>query len=856
MPHRTSRALLLPIASILLAASAARAQGIAAADDETPRAWLVELASPPTIEGTSIATTQSEKQAFRASASRAGIAFKERFAYDTLFNGVSVAVARADVMALSRVPGVKAVWPVWTYPIPETTELLDPALLTALGMTGADVAQSTLGLTGAGVKVAIMDTGVDYGHPDLGGCFGAGCRVALGTDLVGDAYDARAPDPVVAPDPDPMDCEGHGTHVAGIVGARAASPTGVTGVAPGVTFGAYRVFGCTGSTSDEIMIRAMELAFADGMQVLNMSIGSAFTWPQSPTGVAASRLVNHGMVVVASFGNSGANGLYSGGAPALGENVIAVASFENVMMNLGAFSISPDGRLVGYLQGSAGTGGGAPPGPPLSGSAPMSRTSTSPTVANDACNALTAHSLDGTVALVRRGTCTFSVKVRNAQEAGAIGVVLYNNTTGRLSPGVSDATFTPAIPVVFVSQADGLEIDSRLAAGPVTMTWTPQVVSIANDLANQISPFSSWGLSPDLALKPDLGAPGGFVRSTYPVALGTYANLSGTSMASPHVAGAAALFLEAHPDVKARDVLTPLQNTAVPHDYGTTHLVDATHRQGAGMLQIDRAVLATTSVTPGHLSLGESEAGPATRTLTIGNRGASDVTFTVSHLPAISSGANTFAIALSDAPADVAFSATSVTVPANGTATVTATITPGARVAGGGIYGGYVVLTPSDGGQALNVPFAGYKGNYQAVQVLVPTAAKFPLIARQTGPSSFSPVPAGTTFDLSAGDYPNVLLHLHHQSRILRMEVIEAATGRAWHRIDDEAYVPRNASATGFFAVPFNGVSFVGAGSGTRAVQVPNGTYVVKISVLKALGDADNPADWEYATTGSFTITR
>ncbi len=153
-------------------------------------------------------------------------------------------------------------------------------------MTGADYAQNTLGFTGKGVKVAVMDTGIDYHHPDLGGCFGAGCRVAFGYDLVGDAFnaDSSSPtfNPVPTPDNDPDDCAGHGTHVAGIVGANGV----VKGVAPDVTFGAYRVFGCNGSTTADVMIAAMELALADGMQVLNMSIGASFQWPQYPTAVS------------------------------------------------------------------------------------------------------------------------------------------------------------------------------------------------------------------------------------------------------------------------------------------------------------------------------------------------------------------------------------------------------------------------------------------------------------------------------------------------------------------------------------------------------------------------------------------
>src|SRR5206468_6481674 len=122
---------------------------------------------------------------------------------------------------------------------------------------------------------------------------------------------------------------------------------------------------------------------------------------------------------------------------------------------------------------------------------------------------------------------------------------------------------TPRVPSVGLSGGDGAALNALLAAGTVSLTWTTDLVNIANP-GNIISSFSSYGLAPDLTLKPDIGAPGGFIRSTWPLALGGYANLSGTSMASPHVAGAAALYLQAHPKTNAEDMRDLLQNSAVP----------------------------------------------------------------------------------------------------------------------------------------------------------------------------------------------------------------------------------------------------------------------------------------------------
>ena len=141
----------------------------AEATEDGINAWFVELNSPPTAEGGSPATLAQEKKAFRDAARKAGVQLKERFSYDKLFNGLSVQVSEASLSRLSRLPGVKNIYPVVEIERPQTEERPGDVadLATSLAMVQADIAQNELGLTGQGVRVAIMDTGIDFDHPDL-----------------------------------------------------------------------------------------------------------------------------------------------------------------------------------------------------------------------------------------------------------------------------------------------------------------------------------------------------------------------------------------------------------------------------------------------------------------------------------------------------------------------------------------------------------------------------------------------------------------------------------------------------------------------------------------------------------------
>src|SRR3954470_20760021 len=211
--------------------------------NETPSTWFVELSSPPATKGTSKAKLKAERDAFKSSAAAEGIKLTERFAFDSLWNGVSVSVAPSQVATIQSLPGVNAVYPVHTISLPDIRSEggggSNIELKNAVGLTGADQAQNELGLDGRGETIAIIDSGVDYTLPELGGCFGPTCKVRGGFDLVGDDYNVTAGpafDATPHPDADPAPCDpnfadrqevlgagtsdaGHGTHVAGIAAA-------------------------------------------------------------------------------------------------------------------------------------------------------------------------------------------------------------------------------------------------------------------------------------------------------------------------------------------------------------------------------------------------------------------------------------------------------------------------------------------------------------------------------------------------------------------------------------------------------------------------------------------------------------
>ena len=213
---------------------------------------------------------------------------------------------------------------------------------------------------------------------------------------------------------------------------------------------------------------------------------------------------------------------------------------------------------------------------------------------------------------------------------------------GALAPTVAG---TPAItiPVVAITATQGATLDGLIAGGPTTLTWDDDYVAFPYGTGGLISGFSSFGMAPDLSFKPNIGAPGGGIYSSYPLEQGGAATLSGTSMSSPHVAGGVALVLQARHQRAddadaARELRGPGQLVGQP---GSRIDPDHAFRQGAGMLDIIGTIQSKTVVDPEHIGVGESAAGPKSTRITVKNEGATAVTYDLGHVAGLATGPNT-----------------------------------------------------------------------------------------------------------------------------------------------------------------------------------------------------------------------
>jgi minor extracellular serine protease Vpr len=413
-------------------------------------------------------------------------------------------------------------------------------------------------LTGKGVTVAVIDTGVDYTHPDLRRNF------AGGRDLVDN-------------DADPMETKTigratvHGTHVAGIIAANGK----LKGVAPEAKILAYRALGPGGGGTTENVLAAIEQAIKDKVDIMNLSLGNDINGPDLPISLALNRAVDKGIVAIAASGNSGPN-VWTVGSPGTASKAISVgASTPTIDV---PYLLIEGMRNKLRIQ-------------PLEGSANWGLDRSYPIVDGGLGTAAELKDVMGKVVLIKRGKITFTEKAKNAREAGAKAVIIYNNLSGGF---MGNLEVPMDLPVGSITKKDGELLKSK------TNSLARVEVTQEKDL---LADFSSRGPVTDTwEVKPDIVAPGVAINSTIP---GGYLSLQGTSMAAPHVAGACALIKQAHPEWTPDQIKAALMNTAKPLEKNGKPY--RTYEQGAGRIQVNEAVKATSLVSPSSLRFGKFE---------------------------------------------------------------------------------------------------------------------------------------------------------------------------------------------------------------------------------------------------------
>ena len=556
--------------------------------------------------------------------------------YTLLLNGMAVELPAKQLGAAVKLPFARTVYPSLRYTL---------AMNRSPGLIRAGELAAAGGGAGEGMKIAIVDDGVDpnnaffspagFEYPQgfpKGGTKWTTPKVIVARAFVGTGADERSR---LALDPR---ASFHGTHVAGIAagnagtnapaGADHPATAGLAGVAPRAQIGNYRVFnvptgvGHVGNTPE--IVAAFEAAVTDGMDVINFSGGGPQTDPLSDALVEAVRNVAAaGVVPVISAGNDRDEyGLGSAGSPGSAPEAISVAALSN------SHVYAPSLRVVGADAPAAltrvpfvGAGGSRAPAAWGNGDqvlvdvgsivgvdgAPVSRKLCGPPGnVEGGRSPLPAGSLGGAIALVSRGDCTFALKATRAKEAGAIGIVYVDNRSG-------EANGIPVqldVPGGMISDLDGEQLRSYLAGkggrAPIRVGREPE--ELFTGRSGIVTSFSSGGLTAfGHQLKPDLGAPGGQILSaTLAIAGGPFAVFDGTSMAAPHVAGAAALLLQRHPGWSPHQVKSALVSTAGSAWADTSRSVEApVLTAGSGLTDVVAANDPKLFTDPVSLSFGD-----------------------------------------------------------------------------------------------------------------------------------------------------------------------------------------------------------------------------------------------------------
>ncbi len=492
---------------------------------------------------------------------------KPKFHYSYVFNGFSCSISPKGVKKLAQLKVVKRIYPdKKAYIIRQEADKI----------VGADEVHRMKGpdgryLTGKGIVVGIVDTGVDYEDSELGGGGFPNSKVIGGYDFAD-------------MDPDPMDTDGHGTHVAGIIAGSKY------GVAPDAKIRAYKVFGKNSeSTATSLIIKGIDQAVKDKCNIINISIGTVGGEGNGSDAesVAVRNAVENGVTVVAAAGNWGSRSNvlpFPFGSPASSKYAIGVGASDDSVH--GTIEIGGT-RIFAYY----------PSDSPYFSDGSYEVVYCGYGRASDFAD----KNVKGKIALVKRGDIYFGDKDLNAKKAGAAGVICFNNVAGLPTIKLvsqNNPNETNFIPFLFISDTDGNVVKKYAEEG--------EKVTIQNKGGlGLIAPFSSEGPTSDFIFKPDIVAPGVNIKST--VLDNKYARWSGTSMAAPFVSGCAALLLQDKPGISPSYVKAFLMNTATILTNPDSKRPFSPLLQGAGRVNILKAVKSNIVITPPSVLFGSGE---------------------------------------------------------------------------------------------------------------------------------------------------------------------------------------------------------------------------------------------------------
>ena len=632
-----------------------------------------------------------------------------------LVNGFAVSLPYERLPDLLGSDAVDRVYPSYSYRLDLNR---GPAVMGATAFSGVT------GARGEGVKVAVVDDGVDHEHPFLapaGFAMPAGFPKGNAGSTTAKVIVSRGfAGPGANSTPLDRDRSFHGTHVAGIIaGVKTDVEAGRTGfciesaggchpavddlegVAPRAYIGNYRVFnvpapaplgGCCSANSPEI-IAAFEAAVRDGMDIINFSGGGPQADPRTDILVpAVANVVRAGVVPIISAGNDrDFFGLGTAGSPATAPDAISVGAVANGHVFGPSMAVVAPGGLGRMPFGPADS---IPPSW-ISADQRLVDVGTIAGVNRQLCDPAPAGSLRGAIALANRGGCPYANKAARAREAGAIGMVVAENRPG-------DPTFAlfSGVPGGTISDLDGARIRAAAAGrgGSVTVRFSREIQEVPTTWAGVPTSFTSSGLTPfGKLLKPDVTAPGAqILSSTLPEFAGDqFAVLDGTSFSAPHVAGAAALLTQRHPSWTPQQMKSALMSTAGPAFADTSLTQEASVLiQGAGLVSVPSADQPLIFTDPPSLSFGYLTAGGGANSLaipvTVSDGGGGSGTWTTEIRPQVSSAGATVVAA-------------PVSVPPGGSAIVQITATASAGAVQGDNFGFVVLRRGSD---ARRIPYA------------------------------------------------------------------------------------------------------------------------------------------------------